>query len=110
MDGKWDTNQTFLLFYVRKVSLFYLFGLLRELEISKLTETPSPVKTEVPQEPALSFIKMGMFPRIPAPYSVAFAGHRQPWEASLEGIIEYCTQYGGPALINESKKIVTVNL
>jgi hypothetical protein len=52
-------------------------------------------------------MKMGMYPRIPAPYAVVFAGHRQPWEGGLEGVVEgiseYCTQYGGPTLKSESK-------
>jgi hypothetical protein len=52
-------------------------------------------------------MKMGMYPRIPAPYAVAFAAHRQPWEGGLEGVVEgiteYCTQYLGPTLKSEGK-------
>jgi hypothetical protein len=40
-------------------------------------------------------LKMGLFPRLPAPEAEAFSEQKQEWEGVTEGIIHYRLGLGG---------------
>ncbi|KAI0162370.1 hypothetical protein GGR57DRAFT_453934, partial [Xylariaceae sp. FL1272] len=43
-------------------------------------------------------LKMGLFPRIPAPEMESWALYRHPWQAELRGTVKYKTLRGGETL------------
>lgn len=55
----------------------------------------SPVKSVVPAKPGMVILKMGLFPRIPAPEFESFAEHRHAWQGKHEGVVQYKTTAGG---------------
>lgn len=49
----------------------------------------SPVKSVTPLYPGKIILKMGLFPRIPAPEFETFALHRHPWQGVHPGVTQY---------------------
>jgi hypothetical protein len=43
-------------------------------------------------------LKLGIFPRIPAPECEAFAAHRQEWQGKHDGMVQFATARGGQKL------------
>jgi len=58
----------------------------------------SPIKSITPNLPGKVVLKMGIFPRIPAPEAETFALHRHDWEAFHEGVDAYKIKIGGEKL------------
>ncbi len=54
----------------------------------------SPVKSVATTKPGVVILKMGMFPRIPAPEFETFVLHRHPWQGQHEGTIQYKIRLG----------------
>ncbi|KAF2006355.1 hypothetical protein P154DRAFT_482176 [Amniculicola lignicola CBS 123094] len=54
-----------------------------------------PIMSEPDMLPDKRIVKMGMFPRIPTPEMENFVEHKQEWEGSHEGLIQYATARGG---------------
>ena len=48
--------------------------------------------------PGKRIVKMGMFPRIPQPEMENFALHKQSWQGSHEGLVQFETVRGGRKL------------
>lgn len=48
--------------------------------------------------PAMTIVKMGMFPRIPQPESESFALHRHPWQGKHKDVTQYEIMRGGKTL------------
>ncbi|KAI1263497.1 Mss4-like protein [Xylariaceae sp. FL1019] len=61
-------------------------------------EDGCPIKGETEQMPGMVILKMGLFPRIPAPEMESFVLHRHPWQVDLKGTIKYKTLRGGETL------------
>ncbi|KAF4311606.1 putative glutathione-dependent formaldehyde-activating protein [Botryosphaeria dothidea] len=49
----------------------------------------NPIKSVVPARKGKVIIKMGMFPRIPAPECETFALHRHDWQGVHQGVDQY---------------------
>lgn len=49
----------------------------------------SPVKSMVKSRPGVVIVKMGMFPRIPAPEFETFALHRHEWQGKHDDVVQY---------------------
>ncbi|KAI0190509.1 Mss4-like protein [Xylaria flabelliformis] len=58
----------------------------------------NPIKSVASQSPEKVILKMGIFPRIPAPEMESFVMHRHPWEADFEGTVKYKLARGGEKL------------
>ncbi|KAI8631701.1 Mss4-like protein [Xylariaceae sp. FL1651] len=58
----------------------------------------NPIKAESPLMPGKVILKMGIFPRIPAPEIESFVLHRHPWEVDMEETIKYKIARGGEML------------
>lgn len=54
-----------------------------------LTILISPVKSMAESRPGVVIVKMGMFPRIPAPEFETFALHRHEWQGKHDGVVQY---------------------
>ncbi|KAL2219289.1 Mss4-like protein [Thermoascus aurantiacus ATCC 26904] len=61
-------------------------------------ECGNPIKSITPNLPGKVVLKMGIFPRIPAPEAETFALHRHDWEAFHEGVDAYKIKIGGEKL------------
>ncbi|KAH7118325.1 Mss4-like protein [Dactylonectria macrodidyma] len=53
-----------------------------------------PVKSVTPLYPGRVIVKMGMFPRIPAPEWETFALHRHDWQGKHDGVIQWRIKVG----------------
>ncbi|KAF4464506.1 glutathione-dependent formaldehyde-activating [Fusarium albosuccineum] len=53
-----------------------------------------PVKSITPLLPGRVIVKMGMFPRIPAPEWETFALHRHDWQGKHEGVVQWRIKVG----------------
>jgi hypothetical protein len=49
----------------------------------------SPIKSVSSRMVGKVVLKMGLFPRLPAPEAEAFSEQKQEWEGVMEGIIHY---------------------
>ena len=49
----------------------------------------SPVKSVVESRPGVVIVKLGMFPRIPAPEFETFALHRHEWQGKHDDMVQY---------------------
>lgn len=58
----------------------------------------SPVKSVAATRPGLVIMKMGMFPRIPAPEFETFALHRHEWQGQHDDTIQYRIRLGDERL------------
>ncbi|PSN65182.1 hypothetical protein BS50DRAFT_575247 [Corynespora cassiicola Philippines] len=58
----------------------------------------SPITSKADFVPNMVFLKMGLFPRIPTPEAESFAAHKNDWEGSIEGAVQYETVRGGKKL------------
>ncbi|KAF2737692.1 hypothetical protein EJ04DRAFT_460775 [Polyplosphaeria fusca] len=59
----------------------------------------SPILSEPQLTPHMVVLKMGLFPRIPAPEFEAFAAHKHEWENTIPGLeVQYETARGGKKL------------
>ncbi|KAL1304022.1 hypothetical protein AAFC00_000463 [Neodothiora populina] len=54
----------------------------------------NPIKSVVPRLSGKVIVKMGMFPRIPAPELESFGLHRHPWQGTHEGVTQYKIKMG----------------
>lgn len=54
----------------------------------------SPIKSVAATRPGLVIVKMGIFPRIPAPEFETFALHRHEWQGQHDGTIQYKIRLG----------------
>jgi hypothetical protein len=55
----------------------------------------SPIKFVAEMRPGLVSVKMGLFPRIPAPEFETFVEHRHEWQGQHEGTTRYKVTLGG---------------
>ena len=58
----------------------------------------SPIMSEPDVFPGKRIVKMGIFPRIPQPEAESFAAHKQSWQGSHEGLVQFETVRGGKIL------------
>lgn len=49
----------------------------------------SPIRSVVPSRKGKVILKLGIFPRIPAPECESFALHRHDWQGVHEGVDQY---------------------
>ncbi|KAF2263559.1 hypothetical protein CC78DRAFT_581272 [Lojkania enalia] len=56
------------------------------------------IMSEAELYPDKVVLKMGLFPRIPAPEAEAFGAHKHEWEETLEGVVQFETARGGKKL------------
>ncbi|GME28561.1 putative glutathione-dependent formaldehyde-activating protein [Neofusicoccum parvum] len=49
----------------------------------------SPIRSVIPARKGMVVIKMGMFPRIPAPEAETFTIHRHDWQGVHQGVDQY---------------------
>ena len=91
-----------VLLNVRKVSQttapFLLWRLVTAGTEPWLTPNNSPIKSVVPALSGKVILKMGIFPRIPAPEFETFAMHRHPWQGTHNDMAQYKTKAGGEKL------------
>ena len=59
-----------------------------------LMNLPSPIKSVTPTRPGVIILKMGMFPRIPAPDFETFALHRHEWQGQHEDTVQFKIRLG----------------
>ncbi|KAF2469174.1 uncharacterized protein BDR25DRAFT_289404 [Lindgomyces ingoldianus] len=57
-----------------------------------------PVFSESAITPDKIILKMGLFPRIPAPEAESFAEHRHEWQGKHDGVVQFATVRGGRRL------------
>jgi hypothetical protein len=66
--------------------------------ILQANDSFSPVKSVTTTRPGLVIMKMGMFPRIPAPEFETFASHKHKWQGQHENTIQYRLRLGDEIL------------
>ncbi|KAE9370957.1 hypothetical protein N431DRAFT_559984 [Stipitochalara longipes BDJ] len=59
-----------------------------------LTKSFSPIKSVTPTRPGVVIVKMGIFPRIPAPEFETFVLHRHEWQGQHENTIQFKIRLG----------------